>query len=406
MKPWKFLAPIFILGLGFAVFYWWVMNPPEAGRRIPPRAMLAVDVVTPQRTDYTVSLESQGTVRAHTESSLVPEVAGRIVSVAEAFREGSFFEEGEVLIELDERDYQTALVTAEAALAQARLRLAEEEARAGQARLDWERLGQGGEPSGLVLREPQLLEARANVSAAEGRLEQAQRNLERTRIRAPYAGRVLAKNVDVGQYVTPGTALGRVYAVDYAEIRLPLAEWQLGFVELPEMRRGGTVTAAVAPEVTLTATQGGKRFTWPGKIVRAEGAIDATSRQLFVVAQVEDPYGVRHEAPLKVGEFVEAAIHGAVLEDVWVVPSEAIRQGDFVLTVDRENRLHRQKVELVWQDRESAVLPATTFAEPPRLCVTPITFAADGVEVVVTGEPLPDQAPRRPGAGNGGGQGS
>ena len=233
MKPWTVLAPFFFLALGFAVYFWWVLNPPEAGRRQPPRGSMVVDVVEAERGDYTVWLESQGAVRAHTESSILPEVSGRIVSVSAFFRGGSFFEKDEVLIELDDRDYRTALVTAEAALAQARLRLAEEEARSNQASEDWKRLGNGNAPSTLVLREPQLLEAKANVAAADGRLEQAQRNLERTRIRAPYAGRVLEKRVDVGQFVGPGTLLGRIYAVDYAEIRLPLAEWQLGFIELP-----------------------------------------------------------------------------------------------------------------------------------------------------------------------------
>jgi membrane fusion protein, multidrug efflux system len=403
MKPWTFLAPFFFLALGFAVYYWWVLNPPEAGRRQPPRGVLVVDVATAEKRPYPVVLNSQGTVRAHTESSLLPEVSGRIVAVGTVFREGNFFEEGDMLIELDDSDYRTAVITAEAALAQARLRLVEEEARSRQALQDWKRLGSGDTPSALVLREPQLLEAQANVAAAEGRLELARRNLERTRIRAPYAGRVLQKNVDVGQFVSPGTALGRIYAVDYAEIRLPLAEWQLGFVDLPEIRRGNLLTERVSPEVTVKTSIGGRVFRWPGRVERAEGAIDAASRQLFVVAQVDDPYGIAHEAPLKVGMFVEAEIEGHLLEDVWVIPAEALRQGSHVLVVDGENRLYRQEVEVIWQDRASAVLPANTFAAPPRLCITPVAFAANGTSVVLSSiDGVEVEQPRRGPGGPGG----
>ncbi len=102
------------------------------------------------------------------------------------------------------------------------LALAEEQARVDQAVQDWKRLNLDEEPSELVLRGPQLRRAQANVSSAEARLESAKRDLEKTEIKAPYAGRILTKIVDVGQFVSPGNQLAKIYAVDFAEVRLPL----------------------------------------------------------------------------------------------------------------------------------------------------------------------------------------
>lgn len=386
MKPWTILTPIFFLAVGFAVYFLWVLNPPDAGRRSPPRGDLVINVAHAIQGDYTVRLGSQGTVRAHTESTLASEVPGRINAVSPLFRGGMFFEKGEVLIELDEQDFKTALISAEASLAQAQLKMSEEEARAKQALEDWKRLGNGEAPSSLVLREPQILEAKATVASAQSRVDQARRNLERTRIRAPYSGRVLVKNVDVGQYITPGLALGKIYAVDYAEIRLPLAEWQLAFIDLPEIRRDNSVTRVTPSVVDLKSSIGGHQYTWKGAIVRAEGSIDEASRQLFVVGQVNDPYGVDYEAPLKVGMFVEADIAGKTLKDVWIIPSEALRQGNSVLTVSEDNKLYRREVTVLWQDHDSAILSADSFAEGPRLCITPVPFAANGIDVIVAEE--------------------
>ena len=137
-----------------------------------------------QKTAYDVVLESQGTVQARTTSTLIPEIRGRIINVASNFREGAFFEEGDVLLEIDDSDYQTELVVAEAALAQAQLREFEEVARYEQAKTDWERLNPGQEANPLTMREPQLKQAKANTASAQARVRAASRNLERTKIRA------------------------------------------------------------------------------------------------------------------------------------------------------------------------------------------------------------------------------
>lgn len=383
MKALKiFLPPLILLTCG-TITFWLTVLKKEPERRDPPPVTTRVDAVRLQKRDFPVILESQGTVRARTESTLIPEVSGSIVEISPAFRSGEFFEEGDVLLKIDPRDYGTALVVAEATLSQAQLRLAEEEARVEQAIRDWEKLGAGEEPGPLVLRKPQLAEAKQSAGSAEAKVEEARRDLERTQIKAPYAGRILEKRVDVGQYVTPGTVLARIYAVDYAEIRLPLSNRQLSFINLPELYRGESATAGKnRPKVTLKALFGQQEYTWKGRIVRTEGSIDTRSRQLFVVAQVKNPYG-RSQAdrpPLKVGMFVKAEIEGNVMKDVFTVPRSALREGRDVLLIDEENKLAKRSVEILWSDQENIVV-GDSLKAGEVLCLTPLSFAAEGAPV-------------------------
>ena len=381
IKP---FLPIIVIIICVTISVVLITTKSKPERRNPPPAITHVDAIRLELEDYPVVIHTQGTVQPRTESTLIPQVLGRIEWVSPAFRGGGFFEDGDVLLRIEKSDYQTALVVAEANLARAQLISAEEEARAEQAVEDWKKLGDGSDPGALVLRQPQLADARATVASAIARRDQAQRDLERTEITAPYAGRILEKRVDVGQYVTPGTVLALIYAVDYAEIRLPLSDSELTLVKLPEIYRGeSTQNLESGPKVILHASFGEQQHSWEGQIVRTEGAIDTRSRQLFVVAQVVDPYGrsVANRPPLKAGQYVEAEIMGETLKDVLVVPRSSLREGREVLLINEDNNLIRREVEIVWSDSESVVV--RKHLNPGEvLCLTPLTYAAEGAPVV------------------------
>lgn len=385
IKILRVLLPLVILGVAGFIAYYILLTKPEPRQRNFTPGATQVEVYKLQPTSYQVELSTQGTVRARTESTLIPEVRGRILEIGATFREGAFFEEGDVLLRIDPRDYQTELIVAEANLSQMQLALAEEQARSDQAYQDWKRLNLDEEPSDLVLRGPQLKRAKANVESAKARLENAQRNLERTEIKAPFAGRILSKNVDVGQYISPGNQLARIYAVDFAEIRLPLTETQLTFLDLPEIYRGEQPTFRDGPNVELTSTVAGTTHTWSGRIVRAEGSFDVRTRQLFVIAQVRNPYGLTVEGrpPLKVGSFVQAKIRGSVLENVFVVPRRLLRENTFVLVADEEDKLRRKELGIVWQD-DNAIVATEGLTAGDRVVLTDVPFALEALPVEAT----------------------
>jgi len=252
---------------------------------------------------------------------------------------------------------------------------------------DWREVGDApGTP--LALHELQVDQARASLDAAQANLARARRDLERTSVRAPFAGRIRLKNADLGQFVARGAPLARIYATDYAEIRLPLPDRELAFVHLPLRYRGES--ARPGPEVRVTAEFGGSCYSWMGRIVRTEGEINPQTRMVYAVARIKNPYGrsgKTRRPPLAVGMFVTAEITGVVVHHVVRLPRSAMRGGDEVLVVDDSNHLHLRQVEVL-REIADEVFIRSGLEEGEHICLTPLATVVDGMSVrLVRDEP-------------------
>jgi len=377
----KVLLPILVVTLGALGAYLLIQSRQKPATRVPEKVLPLVRVQPVELLDLQLSVMSQGTVGPRTVSALVPEVSGRVIEVAASFAAGGFFEANEVLLHIDPHDYRQALVQARSQVAQAELRLAREQAEADVARREWSEIGQG-EPTPLTLHEPQLADAAAALEGARAALVKAERDLERTDIRAPYAGRVREKQVDVGQFVVRGSPLATIYAVDYAEVRLPLPDAELAFVDLPLVYRGDRGEQTY-PRVTLRSDFAGQIYEWQGRIVRTEGEIDPASRMVHVIARVKDPYARskdRNRPPLASGMFVTAEIRGRHVENVAVIPRSAVREGDLVLIVDAEDRLRFRPVSIL-RSSGGDVIVQSGLSDGERICISPLSAVTDGMRV-------------------------
>lgn len=340
-----------------------------------------VQVIPAERTSLTLKVRAEGTVAPRTESRLVPEVSGRVMEVSPSLAVGGFFDKGDALLKIETRVYELAITRAEEAIAQAKLQLTVEREEAEIARAEWESLGQG-EPSPLLFREPQIAQVEASLAAAEAALEQARYDLDRTVLRAPFAGRVRSKQVDVGQFVQRGATLATLYSVDVAEVRLPIPNSELEFCNLPLAYRNGE-SAGQGPRVRLKALFAGREHTWDGRIVRTEGEIDPRTRMVNAIAQVKDPYARGPDArrpPLAIGMFVQAEIEGIRARDVVHLPRPAVRSGNVVYVVDGRGRLRFRDVVPLRSER-NVVLIKDGLEEGELVCVSPIEAAVDGMSV-------------------------
>jgi len=378
----KIVLPVALVSLAAVLAAGMVALKPDVETRVAAPKPPLVRVAEVTLADVPLTVRSQGTVRPRTESQLVPEVSGRVIHVSPSFAEGAFFEKGQVLFKVDPHDSRQAVVRARGEVARTKLQLAREEAEAEAAREEWSDLGRGEAATALTLREPQLEDARAAVASAEANLTTAERNLERTQIRAPYSGRVRRKSVDVGQFVTIGAPVATIYAVDYAETRLPLPDDELAYVELPLRYRGETARQK-GPRVTLKADFAGRTFEWTGEIVRTEGEIDPGSRMVNAVVEIKDPYGRGDDPgrpPLAVGLYVEAEIEGITAKAVAVLPRSALRGRDQVLVVTPEDRLEFRDVDLLRRTREEIYVRGGLKAGE-RVCLSPLEAVTDGMQV-------------------------
>ena len=295
------------------------------------------------------TVDSQGTVQPLTETTLSAEVSGAIVSMSDAFVAGGSFVAGEVLLRIDPVNYQSALERAQATVSQRQIeydgakKLREQGYRA----------------------EAELLSAKAALAAANADLVRAERDLERTVVRVPYNGVVRERAAQLGDYVTPGMRLGTVFATDLAEVRLPLPDTELAFVDLPLVGDG---PRASGPAVTLAGSYRGRPASWPARIVRTEGVVDERNRMVFAVARIEDPYrvsaGAEGTPPLPMGTFVRAEVDGITVDNVVRIPRELVRGGNQVIFVDDELALRFRTLDFLRTDATYAYVLADQLDAP------------------------------------------
>ena len=392
-KTAKIIIPAAVVVTVLLIVFFIKSNPPEARRfSSAPKAAISVSVLELVPQSYQVMIDSYGTVKPRTQSLLVAQASGQIIDVSDEFREGGFFEKGDVLLKLDDRDHQAEVKSAQANLLTAEQSLLEEKARGQQALTDWKRLGGSSQASSLVLREPQLAAAQAQVLSAQATLEKAELDLERTKVTAPYAGRILSRSVDLGQVVSNNTQLATIYAIDSVEIRLPIKNKDLSFVNLPEQYRDGAKNQA-GSLVKFSSDLVGEQI-WQGQLARTEGAIDENAQQLYVVAKIDDPYKstASNQYPIKIGQYIKAQIAGKTVQNALIIPNSTIYQGTYVYVVEGDV-LKRKDVTFAWQNANQAMIK-TGLKANDKLVVTPLGQVSSGTKVSILGEEPKEKVPK------------
>ena len=369
--------------IGGAVFISIAMNllKPAPLKAESPDTAVAVKTQILQRTQAKLLVESQGTVLPRTRTSLTSEVSGTVLEVSPHFVVGGFFKAGDLLLQLDPTDYEVALQRANANLISMNAQLTFEQARAIQAEKEWGMTGRPAEEAPLLaLRKPYLEEARANVLQAEAEVKQAQLKLQRATIRAPYTGMVAAKSVDIGQYVTIGATLGETFAIDFAEVRLPLTKRDLSMMNSFSMADKDHQL-----EITLRGSIDENITEWQANLVRTEGVINQANRALYIVAQIDDPYGRLKSSeaagkPLMMGTFVSAIIGGKTIDNAFAIPRIALLQGNKVALVDDEQRLRLRVIEPIFADSDFYYV-SQGLDEGDEIIISAVGVPIDGMRV-------------------------
>ena len=382
-RKWLPTALVLLAGTTIAIFLFYGKPAPQQGV-VASAPVALVDVMTVMPESLALNVNTQGSVQPRREIDMVAQVSGEVVSVAPFYAEGGFFEASATLVEIDDRDYQFGLMRAEARVADAAQILATEEGRARQAQREWRDLGDKS-ANALFLRKPQLASAQAALAAATAERDQALLDIERTHIAPPFAGRILETFVDLGQYITPGTPVARIYSTDAVEVRLPLTDRQVSLLELPLNYQAADAPSLRVP-VRLSGRFGGEIWHWQGFITRTDARIDVNSRVVYAVAEVEDPFNrtpaKEPRPPLIIGQFVEASIAGKTVDNVVLLPQRALRPQNQVWLVDQQSRLRIITVEVLQSNHEMVAVRGD-FGARASVVVSALAIALPGMQLSV-----------------------
>ncbi|MFT5443388.1 MAG: membrane fusion protein (multidrug efflux system) [Myxococcota bacterium] len=275
--------------------------------------------------DVVDRIEATGQLTAKADATIAAQVDGQVTELQT--REGDAVAMGDVLLVIDPERRELELQNAAAHVAEAKAELA-------VARRNYKRtksLSKGNAASEARLDEDKTREslARSAVLGATARLGLAQRAVKDSTVRAPFDGLIARRHVSVGEYLTTGTALFDLVALDPIEVEFTLAE-----VDSSKVAIGHSVVVSIAPfpdEVFLA------------KVSMISPTIDPRTRTLRVKAELPNP-----EGRIRPGLFAHADLGVSERTGIVSVPQDAIVQradGTVVFRLGSDDRVSRIQVE-------------------------------------------------------------
>ena len=388
------LATVLLLG-SFGIATLLVAQRPEPERRDPPSQIPFVTTAPAIAGSGAIPVFGAGTVRPRVQVDVAAGVSGRVVWVDPAFESGGRVSEGQALFRIDDADYRFRVDQARAGVAAQQLELLKVEEEARIARDQYEqyrsrRAEAGSEANPLAQWEPQLAAAGSALERARSVLAEAELFLSRTEVRAPFDAAVRSETVGVGQFVTAGVGVGRIYASDAVEIVVSLPDADAALIPGLWDLRAGSRDRRVAARVI--AAHGTGRFAWQGTVDRVEAVLDEATRTLDVIVRVPNPFaggsplGVEggnpdagSSPPLLVGQFVDVEIEGVTPEEYFRIERLALRPGNEVWAV-RGDAVTIVPVRVL-QRFNDTVYVTGGLQEGQRVVLSGIQFVTEGMRV-------------------------
>lgn len=423
MRFFKFLLPLVMLIGSVFLGKYLISTGPEAKKKPFIERLPVVETTLLKVQDYTAAIDTSGVVRAGIQTNLISDVSGRVLSISDQFKEGSYFNKDETLLKIDPVNYETALAIANSDVAANKAALSQllEEEKSTKRSYDLAKtnlkIGKSEVSrltrllkqkvitrSALDVEKQKLNQLQQRVEEAKGKLntfksrklaiqakidasisrkKQEALNLSRTTVKAPYTGRVLKKNIDIGQFVTKGSSLGALYATDYVYVDLPLSLGQYELLDIPEAFQNKASTEKALPRVTFKSTNSRLKNTWIGQVVRTSAALDADSRQIKVIARIDAPFVAKegNTAPVRIGQYLNAHIQGTTFKNVYVLNSSAVRQNKEILIL-QEGQVHIVPVEVLLNTPGHTIIKPKEDIENKQLITTLMKQATEGMKVI------------------------
>lgn len=366
------LLVVAVLGAGFAASELLVATAPTAARKPPEKQARLVTVQTVQRGDHAVQLLGYGTVQAEQQVNLQARVNGTVQQLGPQFVPGGTFRKGDVLLQLDKADYEIALQTAQANLAQAQSALLSEQGNQVVAQADFKLLGLQVDEreKALILRQPQLEAAKANVQSAKAAVEQAKINLERTVLRAPFDGVVISRQASVGAQVNANTTLGVLASNQNFWVVAGVPQSDLQWIRFPGSGQQGST-------VCVSDASSNSPQCHPGRVLSLQSSVQDNGRQAQVLVEVPRSKQAGLQ-PLLLSQYVKVRFNGITVPSVFRLDPAHVRGN--TVWVNSNGELDVREVEVVFRSAD-AVLVGKGLKDGELLVTSNLGAAIDGMAI-------------------------
>ena len=377
----KLLTVVVIIAIGVVIARVLIMTKPAAKKRPVSIAAPLVEYIEVSPQSHRITIETTGTVIPAREVAVQPQVTGVVVWTSPSFVPGTLVKAGEVLVRIDPRDYELAVVQHQASLTKAQVDLETEQGRAEVASREWELLQGDVEYTqagrNLALRKPQLENARAGIEAARSALKKAELDLERTVVKAPFNAVITSENVDTGQLISRGVTIANLAGSDNFRVQASLNINELAWIDVPG------VNAGKGSQARVIQLFGAESNNHTGEVERLLSQVDAKGRMAWVLISIPDPLAAKKEMPLLLGAYVAVEIAGKTLQNVYVIPNEALRQGERVWLLKEDDTLFVKDIKVVWRQKNEVIVQG--LSPQDRLITSRISAPVDGMELRVNG---------------------
>ncbi len=339
---------------------------------------LQVEVIEANQSEQLVKVYASGVVQASHQVNLVPQVQGRVVYVASDLRPGRRFSKGDTIAKIEQTDYKLAVAQEHSRVEQARLNLTIERERVEDAQREWELLGNTGEAPELAARTPQLRLAEITVEAAEAGLERAELSLSRTVLRAPFDCMIKTEQLEQGQ-VVGGSPVATLQGTEEFQVRVSVPTSSLSTLLIPGITGDVGSKADVAFQVSDQIA-----VHKEGHVLGLESELDPQARTINLRIAIDDPMD-GEGLPLLIGSYVDVTLEGRSVQQTVRIPSTALREGQYVLVADAENKLARKDVEVGWFDQSDVVL-TKGLSSGDRIVTTALSYPIYGASLNILSE--------------------
>ncbi len=332
-----------------------IRTAPKSQKRPPQKMAPLVSVQKVYPEPQKVMIQAMGSVVPERDLTLKSRVAGEVVQVHPEFTVGGIIRQGELILQIDDLDYQLIVAQKKSAVADARYALKLELGRQDIAQHEWDLLNGNhsipDDDAELALRKPHLEKAQADLAGAQAELKAAQLQLERTRIYAPFNAIVRSTLVEKGSQVAAQETLATLAGTDEYWVQASVPVDRLQQIQIPDRRQQTGARAQII-------YRGGA--VREGRVVKLLSDLETEGRMARLVISVKDPLGLNGPADslaaMLIGEYVRVQIQGQQIDKAFRIPRTALRDNTYVWVAGKHDRLEVREVRTIWRDAQSVLL--------------------------------------------------